>query len=426
MAALPNRLEDHASSKKGMSGRIKGNPVAFNKPNVAGFQPDEYLLDANSWPEYRIKDSDYLNKNYRVFPQGGAYPGGYMGAMPYGQTAAAGMEGPYGDGNYGFPPAGAQHMVNDEQEQAREQEQEPEQDQGGAPSFQDEGPMAITPATNRIRHHRKMKNPANQNYGDQAQIPSDAHNAGGSGSGHNDAGSGSGSYDGAKVISISQDQGKGKTTEGAGKVTVDTKPDGTVVLAKTDSSSAGTPVKSEQTKTESKAQENTSPEKTQNEKSPSKGTEKAGSASDSKAPAGQQGKEEANSEAPPSTLGDFAKFLKSKGITLTINKESKDSGKENASPANPPQQASSPAGQSDASSPAGQSDASSILPSTGQPMADSAGNPTINISPEGNEGHQVPDRPLHQGVMRWQNINVVPQENQLGELFLRHKTKPHH
>ncbi|XP_032220321.2 paralemmin-3 isoform X1 [Nematostella vectensis] len=106
MAALPG--ESSASltspvtevSSKQKIGDKSAETSDFQKTGTTGYNPDEYMFDANSWPEYRIKDSDYTNRNFKVSEdnEGGLGPG---------------MEGPYNDGNAGFPAQQAQ-LVSDQ------------------------------------------------------------------------------------------------------------------------------------------------------------------------------------------------------------------------------------------------------------------------------------------------------------------------
>ena len=87
MAAFPaanNAAGDPAIKAKINSGLTRETSAAPNQPASTGYDPNAYLYDKNSWPEYSIHDSDY--SNYRTFEMNNLMDGGYPDMM-FGHTS---------------------------------------------------------------------------------------------------------------------------------------------------------------------------------------------------------------------------------------------------------------------------------------------------------------------------------------------------
>lgn len=465
----------------------------MSKQNVAGFNPDEYMLDANSWPEYKIKDSDYMNRNFRVFPQGpNEGEGGFQGGMvPYGARGRMeeGMEGPYGDGNYGFPAP--PQMVSD---------------QPSPPQVPDEGsqsssmPMSNANKVQRlVMKHNKHKHPAGETFNDLPAGSSKGllHSAeGGSGSGE-----GSGSIDpnakgtkapsspkgasdtpkAANMKSQGKVDGKGEVgadvggkgaagpsagrgggggaeggsgdtagAVGAGKTASDGTGGTEAAASETKANSEGFQILSSQPKQESTASSAKTPkpekvkqdsDKTQNPNTIGKSdstNEKTGSnasngnASNYNMSSGSSAKEITNalSQAQGNTpLGQFAEFLKAKGITLTINKDkATTNSNSNDAPATPDKSSQPASSTSAQSAPPPESMLASVLPTTGESLAQTSSNANTNTitKTNGSQDSQAGgSNNLDNAIMNWQNI--APQNaGPIGQLFLRQSTKQGH
>ncbi|KAK3752754.1 hypothetical protein QZH41_018720, partial [Actinostola sp. cb2023] len=382
--------------------------------------------------------------------QGGNYQGGFLGGgMPYGQRVADGMEGPYGDGNYGFNPSPPQ-MVSDEPD---------------APNPQDEGSqITMSPPNDRIqklvmKHHSKIKDAAKQNFGDEATFMSPhAHRGEASGSGADESGSGALSSVAKAVPLIPQSQGKlvsnVKTAEEAsGQVTVDTKPEESAIASQGqisgDSSSTNLPGKSDQQTSKQTPDQAQTNEKSSNkvnnsasdkdnntgskqdsnkDSKPQDSKPQDSKPQDSKPTAGQTNKprpsqgSDATTESHSQTnspLGEFAKFLKAKGITLTINKGKASVQEQAEGPGNEKGSYGPPANMQQP-----MSSSSEVRASAGEPAVAGGRSPMNAESPSmGNAVSQ--DASLTNAVMNWQNVS--PQANQMGELYVRHDTKqPRH
>lgn len=491
--ALPGALRGAyaSSSPKPKFDDMKDDTTSMSKQNVASFNQDEYMLDANSWPEYKIKDSDYMNRNFRVFPQGpNEGEGGFQGGMmPYGARGKMeeGMEGPYGDGNYGYP-----------------QPPQMASDQPSPPQMPDEGSQITSIPMNEankvqrlVMKNNKHKHPASENFNDMTAVSSKGSSDKGllhSAEGVSGSGEGSGSSDpnvkgnkapsspkgtsdtpkasnmksqekvggkgevgadvGGKGAAASSagggggggtEGGSGDTTGavGAGKTGSDGTEGTEAAATGTKANSENSEILSSQSKPEPTATSTKTPtpekakqtgDKTQNPTANGK-SDSTNSKTESNASTGtpdsnlssakgSTAKEITNalSKAQGNTpLGEFAEFLKSKGITLTINKD-KAMANSNSNDAPTPDKESQPSSTTAQSAPPPESMLASVLPTTGESLAQTSSN--TNTNSKANDS-QASSNNLDNAVMNWQNI--APQNaGQIGELFLRQSTKQGH